>query len=69
MADLLPASPENRFIVFHGDQHEAQTVKLSGVVRLTTPDAMSIKNVKIWLEGKRRISYVPLAVRRLEAQY
>jgi hypothetical protein len=49
-------SPNNRFIVFHGDQHEAQTIKLNGVVRLTTPDAMSIKNVKIWLEGKRRIS-------------
>jgi hypothetical protein len=52
----LPDSPNNRFIVFHGDQHEAETIKLNGVVRLTTPDAMSIKNVKIWLEGKRRIS-------------
>lgn len=48
--------PNTRFIVFHGDQHEAQTVKLHGVVRFTAPDPMSIKNVKIRLEGKRRIS-------------
>jgi hypothetical protein len=53
---VLEIIPNNRFIVFHGDQHEAETIKLNGVVRLTTPDAMSIKNVKIWLEGKRRIS-------------
>ncbi|KAI5201325.1 hypothetical protein E4T39_05265 [Aureobasidium subglaciale] len=54
---VLEIIPNNRFIVFHGDQHEAQNIKLNGVVRLTTPDAMSIKNVKIWLEGKRRISW------------
>jgi len=54
---VLEIIPNNRFIVFHGDQHEAQTIKLNGVVRLTSPDAMSIKNVKIWLEGKRRISW------------
>ncbi|GAB7355325.1 hypothetical protein MBLNU459_g5855t3 [Dothideomycetes sp. NU459] len=54
---VLEIIPNTRFIVFHGDQHEAQPVKLHGVVRFTTPDPMSIKNVKIWLEGKRRISW------------
>ncbi|KAF1350054.1 hypothetical protein BDV97DRAFT_398841 [Delphinella strobiligena] len=54
---VLEIVPNTRFIVFHGDQHEARPVKLHGVVRFTTPDPMSIKNVKIWLEGKRRISW------------
>jgi len=52
---LTSHSPETKFVVFHGDEHNAQPAKLQGTVRLHAPDAMSIKSVKIRLEGKRRI--------------
>jgi hypothetical protein len=53
----LEIIPDDRFIVFHGSEHEAQTVKLTGRVRLTTPEAMSIMRPKVRLEGKRKISW------------
>lgn len=53
----LEIIPETRFIVFNGSEHEAASVKLRGVVRLTTPDAMSIMRPRIRLEGKRRITW------------
>jgi len=48
--------PENKFIVFNGDEHSAAPAKLRGVVRLTTPESQNLKSVKIRLEGKRRIA-------------
>lgn len=53
----LEIIPDTRFIVFSGSEHEASPVKLTGVVRLTTPDSMSILKPKVWLEGKRKISW------------
>lgn len=55
--ELTRPRPDTRFIVFHGDEHNAESVKLTGVIRLTTPESMSIKAVKLSLEGKRRIAY------------
>lgn len=52
--EIIPAS---RFIVFNGSEHEAQTVKLEGVVRFTTTEPMSILKPKVRLEGKRKISW------------
>ena len=49
--------PESRFIVFNGSEHEAQPVKLKGIVRFTAPEAMSILKPKVRLEGKRKISW------------
>ncbi|KAK0247281.1 hypothetical protein B0A54_16953 [Friedmanniomyces endolithicus] len=54
---LLEIIPDTRFIVFHGSEHEAQGVKLTGVVRFTAPEAMSILKPKVRLEGKRKISW------------
>lgn len=53
----LEIIPDTRFIVFHGSEHEAQSVKLTGVVRFTAPEAMSILKPKVRLEGKRKISW------------
>ncbi|PPJ53723.1 hypothetical protein CBER1_00834 [Cercospora berteroae] len=53
----LEILPDVRFVVFHGNEHEAQTVKLQGIVRLHTPEAMSILKPKVRLEGKRKISW------------
>jgi arrestin-related trafficking adapter 4/5/7 len=53
----LEIIPDTRFIVFHGGEHEAQSVTLTGVVRLTTPESISIAKPKIRLEGKRKISW------------
>lgn len=53
----LEIIPETRFIVFNGSEHEASSVKLRGIVRLTSPDAMSIMKPKIRLEGKRKIMW------------
>ncbi|EME49340.1 hypothetical protein DOTSEDRAFT_68198 [Dothistroma septosporum NZE10] len=53
----LEVVPDDRFIVFHGTEHEAQTVKLTGRVRLHCPEAMSILKPKVRLEGKRKISW------------
>jgi hypothetical protein len=53
----LEIIPDERFMVFHGGEHEATTVKLTGRVRLTTPESMSIMRPKIRLEGKRKISW------------
>ncbi|KAK4635143.1 putative HECT-type ubiquitin ligase-interacting protein creD [Fulvia fulva] len=53
----LEIVPDDRFIVFHGTEHEAQTVKLTGRVRLHCPEAMSILKPKVRLEGKRKISW------------
>lgn len=53
----LDIIPNTRFIVFNGTEHEAQPVKLSGVVRLTTPESMSISKPRVKLEGKRKISW------------
>ncbi|KAF2209388.1 hypothetical protein CERZMDRAFT_47471 [Cercospora zeae-maydis SCOH1-5] len=53
----LEILPDARFVVFHGSEHEAQSVKLQGIVRLHTPDAMSILKPKVRLEGKRKISW------------
>lgn len=54
----LEIIPDTRFIVFHGGEHEASPVKLTGIVRLTTPESMSISKPKIRLEGKRKISWL-----------
>ena len=48
---------DSRFIVFHGGEHEAQPIKLTGRVRFTAPEAMSILKPKVRLEGKRKISW------------
>lgn len=56
----LEIIPDTRFIVFHGSEHEASPVKLTGIVRLTTPEATSISKPKIRLEGKRKISWINL---------
>ena len=53
----LEIIPESRFIVFNGGEHEATSVKLTGIVRLTTSDSISISRPKIRLEGKRKISW------------
>jgi hypothetical protein len=53
----LEIIPDTRFIVFAGGEHEAQTIKLKGVVRFTAPEAMSILKPKVRLEGKRKISW------------
>ena len=53
----LEIVPDSRFIVFHGGEHEASPVKLTGVVRLTTPESISILKPKVQLEGKRKISW------------
>ena len=54
---MLEILPDIRFIVFNGGEHEASSVKLTGRVRLTTPDGMSILKPKVRLEGKRKISW------------
>ncbi|KAK4506833.1 hypothetical protein PRZ48_000566 [Zasmidium cellare] len=53
----LEIVPDLRFIVFNGGEHEAQSVKLTGRVRLHTPEPMSILKPKVRLEGKRKISW------------
>jgi len=53
----LEIIPNSRFIVFNGGEHEATSVKLEGVVRLTTPEPTSILKPKVRLEGKRKISW------------
>ncbi|KXT04628.1 hypothetical protein AC578_2092 [Pseudocercospora eumusae] len=53
----LEIIPDRRFIVFNGNEHEAQSVRLTGMVRLHTPEAMSILKPKVRLEGKRKISW------------
>jgi arrestin-related trafficking adapter 4/5/7 len=53
----LEIIPTSRFIVFNGSEHEASSVKLEGVVRLTTPEPTSILKPKVRLEGKRKISW------------
>ena len=53
----LEIIPDTRFIVFHGSEHEASPFKLTGVVRLTTPDSMSILRPKVRLEGRRKVSW------------
>ena len=54
----LEIVPTSRFIVFEGNEHEAATVKLTGVVRLNAPGDMSISRPKVRLEGKRKISWM-----------
>lgn len=49
--------PDSQFIVFNGTEHEANPVKLTGIVRFTAPEAMSILKPKVRLEGKRKISW------------
>ena len=53
----LEIVPDLRFIVFSGGEHEAQDIKLKGVVRFTAPEAMSILKPRVRLEGKRKISW------------
>ncbi|CAK3887306.1 Hypothetical predicted protein [Lecanosticta acicola] len=53
----LEIVPDTRFIVFHGTEHESNSVKLKGVVRLHTSEAISILKPKVRLEGKRRIQW------------
>ena len=48
---------DSKFIVFNGSEHEAQSIKLTGRVRFTAPEAMSILKPKVRLEGKRKISW------------
>ncbi|KAK3717366.1 hypothetical protein LTR37_005755 [Vermiconidia calcicola] len=54
----LELIPNTRFIVFNGSEHEATSVKLQGVVRLTTPEPTSILKPKVRLEGRRKISWL-----------
>lgn len=53
----LEIIPDTQFIVFNGTEHEASPVKLTGTVRFTAPEAMSILKPKVRLEGKRKISW------------
>ena len=57
---FLEIIPDTRFIVFNGGEHEAEPVKLSGIVRLTTAESISIVRPHIWLEGRRKISWPSL---------
>ncbi|TKA27404.1 hypothetical protein B0A50_05016 [Salinomyces thailandicus] len=54
---FLEIIPDTRFIVFNGGEHEAQSIKLTGRVRFTAPEAMSILKPRVKLEGKRKISW------------
>ncbi|GAM82544.1 hypothetical protein ANO11243_005260 [Dothideomycetidae sp. 11243] len=56
-SELIIPRPETRFVVFGGDEHNGEPVRLRGVVRLEAPEAMSIKAVKIRFEGKRRVGW------------
>lgn len=53
----LEILPDTRFIVFHGGEHESPSVRLTGRVRFTAPEAMSILKPKVRLEGKRKIGW------------
>ncbi|KAF4553140.1 Arrestin (or S-antigen) C-terminal domain-containing protein 1 [Elsinoe fawcettii] len=53
----LEVIPETKFVVFHGDEHTSPVVKLRGMVRLDAGESMSIKGVKVRLEGKRRVAW------------
>ena len=53
----LEIIPNTKFVVFNGGEHEAAPAKLTGVVRLTTSESMSILKPKVRLEGKRKISW------------
>ncbi|KAI9666024.1 MAG: hypothetical protein M1821_003959 [Bathelium mastoideum] len=55
--DRLQGHPDSEFIVFHGNEHEAGEVELSGKVLLNAPESLSFKSIKIVLEGKRKISW------------
>lgn len=43
-------------VVFHGTPFQALDAELEGSVSLTCPDSLSIKAVKVYFEGIRRIS-------------
>lgn len=53
----LEIIPDSRFIVFHGSEHEATSVKLTGRVRLTTSEPTTIMRPRVRLEGKRKIRW------------
>jgi len=53
----LEILPDLRFVVFHGSEHEAAPVRLTGRVRLDCPEATSIMKPKIRLGGKRKVSW------------
>ena len=53
----LEIIPDTRFIVFNGGEYEASSVKLTGRVRFTASEPMSILKPKVRLEGKRKISW------------
>ena len=43
-------------VVFHGTSSQALDAELKGSVSLKCQDSLSIKSVKVYLEGIRRIS-------------
>ena len=53
----LEIIPESRFVVFQGNENESPPVKLAGVVRFHTPEAIDILKPKVWLHGKRQMHW------------
>jgi hypothetical protein len=54
---LTSGSLDSPFIVFYGDQHEAEPATLTGSVVLNNPDHMNVRNIRVKLEGKWRVSW------------
>jgi hypothetical protein len=48
---------DSPFVVFYGDQHEAEPVPLTGALCLDIPDHMSIRGIKVRLEGRWKVSW------------
>ncbi|KAJ4350437.1 uncharacterized protein N0V89_009058 [Didymosphaeria variabile] len=54
---VLEIQPSSPFIVFYGESSEAQSTELTGKLILNNPESMSVKSIRMTLQGTRKVAW------------
>ncbi|KAF1969340.1 carbon catabolite repression protein-like protein cred [Bimuria novae-zelandiae CBS 107.79] len=56
-ASVLEIKPSSPFVVFYGEPSEAQNTELTGKLVLNNPESMSVKSIRMTLQGTRKVAW------------
>ncbi|KAF2729442.1 hypothetical protein EJ04DRAFT_588809 [Polyplosphaeria fusca] len=54
---ILDIRPDSPFVVFYGERAESQDAELTGKLFLHAPESMSVRSIKLTLQGVRKVSW------------
>lgn len=56
-SDRAAPRPNSPFVVFYGEPNEAQNTELTGKLILNNPESMSVKSIRMTLQGTRKVAW------------